>query len=539
MVIIPKAIKKKYIEEIICSYYEKYNVKGKIYEVISDNGCRILPKVNRLYEGINGFLWYGLENNLIKKEDFIYKRNQLLQYLKLNDFQENNETTFTKDDIHIILEIIISEMVARQEIDNTLHSKLNFITGLFGVITPLPSEIISNFYEIYKTSEENATDYFYDLCKKVNYIQEDRNMKWIHPTSFGDLKMTINMSKPEKDPKAIAEALKAKDIKYPKCLLCITNEGYSGRLDHPARQNLRLIPMTINGQNWFFQYSPYSYYQEHGILIHEKHKAMEISQETFSDMLDFVKAFPHYFIGSNADLPIVGGSILSHVHYQFGRKVLPIMKADEESKWLHASYKPVELSIVKWPLSVIRIKSKNKRELLKVCGDLLKLWKAYNDESVNLIASSNGENHNTLTPICYFENDHFVFDLILRNNRTSNEFPMGIFHFHEAIHAIKKENIGLIEAMGLAVLPSRLYKEIDILLKYLKDNPICKSDRQIINKHKIIVDTLETYSLEELQYKIGALFLEGLHHCGVFKIDQEGRRAFRRFLNQLHWIERK
>ena len=539
VVLIPKAIKVNFVEEIINKYFKKYKVKAKVYEVISDSGCRVLPSINRLYDGIKGFLWYGQQNNLISKEDLNYKRNQLLEYLKINDFQDNSETSFSIDDLCIILEIIVYEKLASREIDNTIHSKLAFITGLFGLITPLPSQVISKYNGIYIKSKESATDYFYDLCKKVAYIQEDKNMKWIHSTSFGDLKMTINMSKPEKDPRAIAEALKVRDIKYPKCLLCITNEGYSGRLDHPARQNLRLIPMTINKETWFFQYSPYAYYQEHGILIHENHKAMEISKETFSDMLDFVKQIPHYFIGSNADLPIVGGSILSHAHYQFGRKVLPIMKANEESKWLHHTYKSVQASIVKWPLSVIRLKSKNEEELLKLCGELLNLWRNYNDASVDIIAYSNEESHNTLTPICYYEKDYFVFDLILRNNRTSKDFPHGIFHFHEAIHGIKKENIGLIEAMGLAVLPSRLHKEIEIILKYLNENNACNADMQIINKHKTIIESLETHSLEEVQDKIGALFLKGLHHCGVFKVNPKGREAFKSFLKQLHWKERE
>jgi UDPglucose--hexose-1-phosphate uridylyltransferase len=309
-------------------------------------------------------------------------------------------------------------------------------------------------------------------------------------------------------------------------------------LDHPARQNLRLLPMKIKNESWYFQYSPYAYYEEHGILIHEKHKPMAITENTFMDMLDFVKQIPHYFIGSNADLPIVGGSILSHAHYQFGLKVLPIMDGKDESVWLHNTYKSVQASIVSWPLSVVRFRSKNEAELIKVCQELFNQWEKYEDLSAEIIPYSNGESHNTLTPVCYMKDGDYTFDIILRNNRTSAIYPHGIFHLHEDVHGIKKENIGLIEAMGLAVLPPRLHKEINIIMQHLDHKEIGNDDLNIIKKHDKLIQSLKTNSLLEIQERIGDIFLKGLHDCGVFKVNLKGREYFKDFMSKLSWKER-
>lgn len=496
---------------------------------------------------------YGLNKNLLSKEDAIYSRNAMLALLKLDEFQARElnvvEKQKTKDMSNPaeILETILdwaSENNLLQE--NSVTYRDLFDTALMDSLMARPSEIIKRFNENYKENPVKATDEYYKLSRESHYIRMDRiekNVHWYAPTEYGDLEVTINLSKPEKDPVAIAAAKHLKSSSYPKCLLCAENEGYAGRVNHPARQNLRLIPVELTGEKWFLQYSPYVYYNEHSIIFSSEHVPMKISKNSIGKLLEFVEKFPHYFVGSNADLPIVGGSILSHDHFQGGRHEFPMAKAPIEKSFTFDKFPGVKGGIVKWPMSVIRINSKDRVELLNLAEEILNKWRAYSDLENDIVAFSGDEPHNTITPIARKRGDLFELDLVLRNNRVSEEHPLGIFHPHTEVHNIKKENIGLIEVMGLAILPGRLKEEIEILgQEILKPN--CKENilaNTEVSKHiNLVEEVLKNYSEINseninmiLKEEIGKIFLKVLEHAGVFKQDEKGQKGIEKFINTL------
>jgi UDPglucose--hexose-1-phosphate uridylyltransferase len=411
-----------------------------------------------------------------------------------------------------------------------------------GCLMPRPSEVVSKFSELYLEDKKKATDYYYSLSRNSNYIRTDRvkkDLKWKTSTEYGEIDITINLSKPEKDPKAIAAAKDLPSSSYPKCLLCKENEGYAGRINHPARQNHRVIPITLNNEKWFFQYSPYVYYNEHCIIFKGEHEPMKISKETFVRLLDFTERFPHYFIGSNADLPIVGGSILSHDHFQGGNYEFAMANARVEKEFRVDKFKDVKVGRIKWPMSVIRLEGDNKKSVMEAAYYIHTKWRDYSDETVGILAYTDGIPHNTVTPIARMRLGKFQLDLVLRNNRTTEEYPHGIFHPHKELHHIKKENIGLIEVMGLAVLPARLKTELKDLEYYLvnKDNIKNIGEEELV-KHKewcmeiaSKYDNINNSNVKEiLQKEVGNKFSKVLEHAGVFKKDESGKDAFDRFI---------
>ena len=428
--------------------------------------------------------------------------------------------------------------------DNTITYRDLFDTKIMSMLVPRPSEVVRRFYDLYeKESPQAATDYFYKLSRDTDYIRRYRvkkDLKWTADTEFGTLDITINLSKPEKDPKAIAAAKLAKQSGYPKCLLCKENEGYAGRINHPARQNHRIIPVTINQSDWFFQYSPYVYYNEHCIVFNSKHVPMKIERATFGKLLDFVQQFPHYFVGSNADLPIVGGSILSHDHFQGGNYTFAMAKAAVEKEVTIPGYEDVECGIVKWPLSVLRIRHKDEKRLIELADHVLGAWRGYTDEAAFIYAETDGEPHNTITPIARKVGDVYELDLTLRNNITTEEHPLGVYHPHAQYHNIKKENIGLIEVMGLAVLPARLKEELEILADYLVEGKDIRSNEKIEKHADWVAGFLPKYSeisrenvMDILKEEVGQTFVHVLEDAGVYKCNEEGRKAFLRFIETL------
>ena len=415
-----------------------------------------------------------------------------------------------------------------------------FDTKLMGILTPKPSQVIKEFRTYYEESPKKATEFFYEFSQDTNYIRRDRvkkDMKWKVNSPYGDIDITINLSKPEKDPKAIAAAKNAKQSSYPKCQLCMENEGYAGRMNHPARQNHRIIPLTINDRKWGFQYSPYVYYNEHCIVFNGQHVPMKIDRAAFTKLFDFVKQFPHYFLGSNADLPIVGGSILTHDHFQGGHYEFAMERAEIEKKFTIPGYEDVKAGIVHWPLSVIRIQSKDEKRLIDLADHILKKWRGYTDEEAYIFAETEGEPHNTITPIARKKGDMYELDLTLRNNITTEECPLGLYHPHNEYHHIKKENIGLIEVMGLAVLPSRLKAEMEHLSQCLikGEDIVSKED---LKKHAAWVEEIKgKYTdinkgnvMDILKEEIGQVFVKVLEDAGVYKYNEEGRKAFDRFI---------
>ena len=415
-----------------------------------------------------------------------------------------------------------------------------FDTKLMGILTPKPSQVIKEFRTYYEESPKKATEFFYGFSQDTNYIRRDRvkkDMKWKVNSPYGDIDITINLSKPEKDPKAIAAAKNAKQSSYPKCQLCMENEGYAGRMNHPARQNHRIIPLTINDSKWGFQYSPYVYYNEHCIVFNGQHVPMKIDRVAFTKLFDFVKQFPHYFLGSNADLPIVGGSILTHDHFQGGHYEFAMERAEIEKEFTIPGYEDVKAGIVHWPLSVIRIQSKDEKRLIDLADHILKKWRGYTDEEAYIFAETEGEPHNTITPIARKKGDMYELDLTLRNNITTEECPLGLYHPHNEYHHIKKENIGLIEVMGLAVLPSRLKAEMEHLSQCLikGEDIVSKED---LKKHAAWVEEIkgkytdinEGNVMDILKEEIGQVFVKVLEDAGVYKYNEEGRKAFDRFI---------
>ncbi|WP_271814258.1 UDP-glucose--hexose-1-phosphate uridylyltransferase [Clostridium beijerinckii] len=492
---------------------------------------------------ISRLINFALKKNLINNDDIIYSTNMILGVLSLNEFEvcEVDETLETPTPI---LENILDYACENNLIENTVTERDLFDTLIMNCVMPRPSEVINNFNNLYTISPTKATEYYYDLNISSNYIRKDRidkNIIWKAPTEYGDLDITINLSKPEKDPRDIAKAKLIKSSSYPKCLLCKENEGFYGHINHPARQTHRIIPLNFDKQKYFLQYSPYTYYNEHCIILNSEHIPMKINKDTFRNLLIFTDILPHYFAGSNADLPIVGGSILSHDHYQGGHYTFAMEKAPIEKNYSVKNHEDVEIGRVKWPMSVVRLSSNDKDKLLDLADHILTSWRSYSDKSVNILSHTMDEPHNTITPIARKRNNKYELDLVLRNNRTSTEHPLGIFHPHSEVHHIKKENIGLIEVMGLAVLPARLKEELNVLKEYLinrKDNIL---DDEMVAKHsdwyKYLLEKYSNISQENvdsiLKEEVGFKFLEVLCHSGVFKRNEKGFAAFDKFINIL------
>ncbi|WBW97372.1 UDP-glucose--hexose-1-phosphate uridylyltransferase [Oceanirhabdus sp. W0125-5] len=499
-----------------------------------------------IYLEIEKLIRYALDKKLIMDEDVVYARNRVLDVLKLHDYHEidgvNTSVEYPNSILNKILEWAYKNK--RIEYNSTIYRDL-LDTRIMDCFIPRPSQVITEFYENYKKNPMKATDYYYQMSQYSNYIRTDRikkNMIWKASTSYGDLDITINLSKPEKDPRAIEAARKMKHTSYPQCLLCKENEGYSGRVNHPARNSHRIIPIELKGEKWFLQYSPYSYYNEHCILLKGKHDPMRISKDTFDKLLIFVEKFPHYFIGSNADLPIVGGSILSHDHFQGGNYEFAMEKAPIDSRYTFQEYPSVEAGILKWPMSVIRIRGKEKDKLCELAGVILEKWRAYSDYNVGVYAFSEDIPHNTITPIARMGGELFELDLVLRNNRTDKEHPLGIFHPHTDVHHIKKENIGLIEVMGLAVLPARLKGELELIESVLlRENMEATLKEQELEKHEHWIEQIrkkyKNINKENvtniLKEEIGVKFMTVLEYAGVFKRNDEGREAFLKFLKSV------
>ena len=492
---------------------------------------------------IKKLVTYGVEKQLIEKEDVVYATNRILAILKLESYEEPEEE-YTSVELEPVLKNIMDYAYEAGVLEeNSVVYRDLFDTKLMACLMPRPSEVIHRFWNIYEKSPVEATDYFYKLSQDSDYIRRYRirkDMKWVVDTEYGPLDVTINLSKPEKDPKAIAAAKLMKQSSYPKCLLCKENEGYAGRVNHPARDNHRIIPITVNEQAWGFQYSPYVYYNEHCIVFCGEHIPMKVDRSTFVKLFDFIKLFPHYFLGSNADLPIVGGSILTHDHFQGGNYTFAMAKAPMEKLFTVPGFEDVETGIVKWPLSVIRTRCKDEKRLIELGEKILNKWRAYTDEDAYIFAETDGEPHNTITPIARKTGDMYELDLTLRNNITTEECPLGLYHPHNELHHIKKENIGLIEVMGLAVLPSRLKDEIALLGEYIVEGKDIRAEESIAKHADWVEEFIGAYpnvtkeNVEDiLKAEIGKVFKKVLEDAGVYKCTKEGREAFMRFIKSL------
>lgn len=499
-----------------------------------------------IFSYIDCLVNYSIRFELVNEYDRVYVRNKLLEILGIDDYEVQSRELDNNLDIQAILDGILNWAYENGKLEeNTVTYRDLLDTKIMGALMPLPSSVIGKFNSLYEESPKKATDFFYNLSKSSNYIRMDRinkNVVWKSKTAYGDIDITINLSKPEKDPKAIAAARNVKSSSYPKCLLCKENEGYAGRVNHPARQNHRIIPMNLQKEKWYMQYSPYVYYNEHSIIFKGEHEPMKISKGTFDRLLEFTDILPHYFIGSNADLPIVGGSILSHDHFQGGNYEFAMAKAYIEKSYKVGGFENINLGIVKWPMSVIRLSGPCREELSTLGEIILNKWKEYSDSTVDILAHSNGEPHNTVTPIARRRGEMFELDLVLRNNRTNEEYPLGIFHPHNEVHHIKKENIGLIEVMGLAVLPARLIEELDELKKCLLDQSLNIGEKEELEKHihwyeeirKKHINITEENVDEILKEEVGKKFALVLEHAGVFKDTIDGRKAFEKFIETLN-----
>ena len=486
---------------------------------------------------------YGVSAGLVPTEDIVFTTNRLLELFGLDELEDaDNSVTMDVSELEEVLGRMCDFAYEKGLMaENTVTYRDLFDTKIKSMLMPRPSEVIHKFWELYeKESPEAATDYYYSLSCDSNYIRRyrvSRDKKWIAPTKYGDLDITINLSKPEKDPKAIAAAKNAKQSGYPKCLLCKENEGYAGRVNHPARQNHRIIPVTINGSQWGFQYSPYVYYNEHCIVFNSQHVPMKIEHDTFCKLFDFVKQFPHYFVGSNADLPIVGGSILSHDHFQGGHYEFAMAKAPVERSFIVEGFEDVAAGVVQWPMSVIRLSGENTERIIALADRILEKWRGYTDEEAFIYACTDGEPHNTITPIARKRGEKYELDLVLRNNITTEEHPLGVYHPHAKLHHIKKENIGLIEVMGLAVLPARLKDEMAHLKEAMLAGKDLRADEELA-KHADWVDEFSTgYEKIDasnidaiIEKEIGLVFMQVLEDAGVYKRTEEGQKAFDRFL---------
>ena len=487
---------------------------------------------------ISALVQYGLDKKLIEPCDKAFTINQLLTPQQLHSFEPVDVRPMPLDQI---LKSLLDDAVNRGIIADDITSRDLYDTKLMGILTPPPREVRSKFKELYAENPKAATDWFYKFSQDTDYIRRYRiqkDVRWKTTTEYGNLDITINLSKPEKDPKAIAAAKAAPQSGYPKCLLCVENEGYEGRMNHPARQNHRIIPITIGGKPWFLQYSPYVYYNEHCIAFNSEHTPMKIDKAAFEKLLDFVTIFPHYFIGSNADLPIVGGSILSHEHFQGGCYSFPMERAPIEHKIQFTGYDDVQAGIVKWPMSVIRLRCADKHRLADLAEKILNSWRGYTDADAFIFAETKGEPHNTITPIARRRGEDYEMDLVLRNNITTEEHPLGVYHPHAELHHIKKENIGLIEVMGLAVLPARLKQELADLERVILDGEPLTEDLQ---KHAQWLEELKSrcsFTRENtemiLKMEVGKVFAKVLTHAGVYKRDPEGIAAFERFVRYVN-----
>ena len=495
-----------------------------------------------IYSAVKKLVAYGLLTGLVPEEEKIYTTNLVLDVLKLEDYEDDGNE-YTEVNLEETLKELLDYAVEQGIIEDSIVYRDLFDTRLMNCLMPRPKTVIDTFNAKYAVSPKEATDYYFKLSQDSDYIRRYRvckDMKWVTPTEYGDIDITINLSKPEKDPKAIAAAKLAKQSGYPKCLLCRENEGYAGRVNHPARENHRIIPITINDSAWGFQYSPYVYYNEHCIVFNGEHTPMKVEKNTFIKMFDFVKLFPHYFLGSNADLPIVGGSILSHDHFQGGNYRFAMAKAPIEKHFTVKGYEDVEAGIVKWPLSVIRLRCEDEKRIIELADHILGAWRGYTDEEAFIYAETDGEPHNTITPIARKADGKFELDLALLNNITTEECPLGVYHPHAELHHIKKENIGLIEVMGLAVLPARLKEEIALLEEYILSGKDIRSNEKI-EKHADWAyeflkkyDTISADNIDSIVKKeIGLVFAKVLEYAGVFKRDAKGREAFDRFINTL------
>ena len=508
-------------------------------------------------EAAQGLIEYAIHRSMIGQDDRIWAYNTILECigatgpaldmawaLQAEKLSLLHPDTLPNFDLEGTLAALAEAAVANGAAEDTASGRDRIAMRIMGALMPRPSVVNEEFNGRMGVNEPRAaTDWFYGLCCDAGYVRRAaiaRNIKWSTPTNWGDLEITINLSKPEKDPKAIAAALKCRQSSYPKCQLCKENEGYAGRVNHPARENHRIIPVTMGGSQWYFQYSPYVYYNEHCIVFNGEHTPMVINDSTFRKLFDFISQFPHYIIGSNADLPIVGGSILTHEHFQGGRYSFALNRAEVERKFTVNGFDDVECGIVKWPMSVVRLTGKNKDSIISLSSHILKSWRAYTDADVGIFAETDGEIHNTITPIAFTKDGKFVIDLVLRNNITSEEHPLGVFHPHANLHHIKKENIGLIEVMGLAVLPSRLKDEMAILKdailnhKDVSEIPKISKHSEWVNEFVSQYDEINENNVDSIiQNEIGKVFLNVLLDAGVFKRTPEGQKAFDKFIKTL------
>lgn len=494
--------------------------------------------INRL---INELMHYAVGEHLVDEDDRVFVTNSLLDLFNQVEFHEEEikEERVLADILKDMCDFAVKEKIIE---DDSVTATDLFDTKIMGLLTPMPSTVRRIFKEIYSVDSKLATDYFYKLSKRSNYIRADRiakDEKWVTDTEYGPIDITINLSKPEKDPRDIAKAGAAKRSGYPSCLLCMENEGYAGTFSHPARQNLRVIPIVLDGEDYFLQYSPYVYYNEHCIILNKEHKPMRIDRAVFQKLLEFVKLFPHYTAGSNADLPVVGGSILSHDHFQGGRYVFAMAKAPYDRTFILKGYEDLNAGIVKWPMSVIRLQGKDIGRIVDAADHILTSWRTYSDESAFIFSETEGIPHNTITPIARMHKDLYELDLVLRNNITTQKSPWGVYHPSADLHHIKKENIGLIEVMGLAVLPARLKREMEELEEYILNKKDIRSN-EVLQKHADWVDEwINNYNFEKenihsiVQAEISKVFVKVLECAGVYKRDEEGQEAFDRFIKTL------
>jgi UDPglucose--hexose-1-phosphate uridylyltransferase len=491
-----------------------------------------------IYQLIQQLINRAIDSQLMEREDEIYARNQVLSLLNLTDFKEEVTADISHVEIPDLLDLIVDYACNHGIIEDLFDEKEIFSSKMMNCFIARPSTVNQLFYDKYKQDPKAATEYFYELSKNSNYIQMKRirnNIEYKTATEYGELDITINLSKPEKDPRSIALERSVQKTDYPKCLLCVENEGYAGRIGHPARSNHRMIRVDLVDQPWYLQYSPYVYYNEHCIVLSEKHTDMVVSPTSFLRLLSFVEKFPHYFVGSNADLPIVGGSILTHDHYQGGNYEFAMAKAGDDWTFDLAGYPDVRCSIVKWPMSVIRLRSAHINSLVEAGSHIFDTWKAYSDENLEILAKTGETPHNTVTPIARKNGDVFELDLVLRNNRTSDEHPLGIFHPHADVHHIKKENIGLIEVMGLAVLPARLKDELVEVEKYILGKAADVADyhldwaESLKARYQAIVNEANVADL--VREEVGKKFSRVLEDAGVFKRNEAGAAGFQRFIN--------
>lgn len=502
--------------------------------------------MNEIEQAILELVQYGIDTSLIEEADRVYTVNALLQALALDEIKADSSGEVAPRQLNEMLEALLDYAVEKNLIEDHTEARDLFDTKLMGLLTPPPRQVRHEFYDLYDESAKEATDWYYAFSQETNYIRRDRmakNIVWQSATPYGELDITINLAKPEKDPKAIAAAKNAPQSSYPKCLLCKENEGYAGHIGHPARQNHRIIPITINETDWFFQYSPYTYYNEHCIVFNAEHVPMKIDRAAFRKLFDFVTLFPHYFVGSNADLPIVGGSILSHDHFQGGRYTFAMERAEIAEAMIFKGYENVRAGRLNWPLTAIRLTGSDDAQLVELADKILGCWRGYTDESAFIFAETEGEPHNTITPIVRRAGDDFQIDLVLRNNITTAEYPLGVYHPHQEYHHIKKENIGLIEVMGLAVLPARLVEELALVAEALIKGSELRADERTA-KH---ADWAEQVAVahpelsadnvtEILRQEVGIVFGKVLADCGVFKDDAQGQEAFRRFVNAVNEV---